>query len=76
VLGNWRGVIGPRGMSAAHVAFWDAALGKAVKTAEWKEVIEKHQLTDAYLNSGETKKFFAAEYARYKAILTELGMVK
>ena len=37
VMDTWRGVIGPRGMSAEQIAFWDQLLAKAVATDTWKQ---------------------------------------
>ena len=41
VFDNWRGVIGPRGMSAAQVGFWEEALATVVATDEWRRTWKK-----------------------------------
>ncbi|MDP1536968.1 MAG: tripartite tricarboxylate transporter substrate binding protein [Burkholderiales bacterium] len=76
VMDTWRGVIGPKGLTAAQVAFWDGVLAKAVTTDLWKQALEQNTWESNYLNSGQTRKLFDDEYAEYRAILGDLGMIK
>jgi putative tricarboxylic transport membrane protein len=75
VVDTWRGVIGPKGLDAAQIAFWDSIFKKAVATEAWKKAIERNVQQDEYLNSAQTKKMFDAEYAKYRTVLRELGML-
>ena len=75
-LSNWRAIIGPRGLSAAHVAFWENALARVVATEEWKKELESKNWDGRFLRSREFAKYMENEYAVTKAVLTELGMVK
>ena len=72
----WRGVIGPRGMTPAQIAYWDDVLGKLVKTDAWKKDLEQSQIEDVYRNSVETAKYLKVEYEESRAILTDLGLAK
>ena len=76
VMDTWRGVIGPKGMTPAQIAWWDGVLAKAVATPVWKEALEQNTWEANYLNSAQTRKQFDAEYADYRAILGDLGMIK
>jgi len=76
VAAFWRGVIGPKGMSPAQIAFWDAELAKLAASDEWKKYLADHQLEGDYRASRETRQFLEAEYTEYKAILGELGLAK
>lgn len=76
VFSNWRGLIGPRGLSAAQIAYWDDVFAKLSQTGEWKKDLENNSLEAVYLNSRETRKFLGAEHAQLKALLSELGMAK
>ena len=76
VMDTWRGVIGPKGMTREQIAFWDDVLSRAVKTELWKQTLEKNVLEPNYLDSSQTRKLFDADNAEFRAILTELGMVK
>ena len=76
VMDTWRGVIGPKGMTAAQIAWWDGVLAKAVATDIWKQALEQNTWEDNYLNSAQTRKLFDSEYAEYRTILGDLGMIK
>lgn len=76
VMDTWRGVIGPKGMTAAQIAWWDGVLAKVVATATWKEALEQNTWEANYLNSAQTRKLFDDEHAEYRVILGDLGMVK
>ncbi len=72
----WRGLAGPRGMTAAQVQFWDGALAKVVQTDEWKKQLERYDMVNVYKNSAETAKHWNAEYEEVKGVLAELGLAK
>ena len=72
----WRGVIGPRGMTPAQIAFWDDALGKVVKTEARKKDLEQSHIEDIYRNSTETAIYLKAQYEEARVILTDLGLAK
>ncbi len=75
-LSNWRAIIGPRGLSAAQVAFWEDVLSKVVATEEWKGVLEKQFWDGNFLRSREFAKYMDHEYAQTKAVMTDLGLAK
>jgi len=74
--GSWRAVQGPKGMSAAQLAYWDSLFRKLVQTEDWKKDLEENFWINAYAAAPEAKRVFDREYEEYKAILTELGMSK
>lgn len=76
VFANWRGVIGPRGLSAAQIAYWDEIFARLVETDEWKKDLERDLWKPNYLNSAESAKYLKAQYDELKAILAELGLAK
>lgn len=76
VMDTWRGVIGPKGMSAEQIAFWDQVLAKAVATEIWKREVERNVWEANYMNSSQTRKLFDADYAEYRVLLAELGLTK
>lgn len=75
-FGHWRGLFGPKGMSAAQVKAWDEALGKVVKTKTWKDGIAKQGWDDAYMPSAEYKAFLEKEGTSFEATFNELGIAK
>jgi putative tricarboxylic transport membrane protein len=76
VVSNWRGVVGPRGMSPGQVAFWEGALAKAAATEEWKEAGRKLLLSEEFLASGDFRKYLDEQYAEVKALLTALELAR
>jgi len=75
-VGAWRAIMGPPGMTAAQIAYWDDAFAKLVALPEWREDLDRNVLTATYRPSGEARKFMADEHAKYKALLTEVGLAK
>lgn len=76
VSANWRSVVGPRGLGAPQVAYWDQTLAAMVKSPEWQEALRVNQWEDEYMNSAATIKFMRDEYKELEALLTELGDAK
>ncbi len=76
VVSNWRGVVGPRGMSPGQIAFWEGALRKAIATESWKSELQKLLLTDEFLDSRDFRKYLDEERAEVKALLTALELAK
>ena len=76
VVDTWRGLVGPKDLSADEIAFWDELLRKVVGSPAWKKSLEQNLQQDNYLNSAQTRKLFDQEYAQYKSVLSDLGMLK
>ncbi len=76
VVSNWRGIIGPRGISAAQVAYWEQVFARTVKTSEWQTEAARSLWDESYLASRDMRNFMDGDNAATKAILTELGLAK
>ena len=76
VFSSWRTLIGPRGMGAEQVAYWEALMAKVSKEDVWLNELEQNGLTPAYLNAEATKKFLAQQAEQLRAILTDLGLAR
>jgi len=72
----WRGLAGPKAMTRAQIQFWDDALGKVVRTEEWKNDLARFEMENVYRNSADTARYWKAEHDEVKAVLTELGLAK
>ena len=76
IMDTWRGVIGPKGLTAEQIAFWDGVLARAVATAIWKETLEQNTWEANYLDSRATAQLFEADRTEYAGILRDLGLLK
>jgi putative tricarboxylic transport membrane protein len=75
VVGAWRGVSGPGGLSAEQVAFWEKALAAAVTSPEWKADLARLYWTDAYLDGAALRAHLERERGEMAAMLGELGLL-
>jgi putative tricarboxylic transport membrane protein len=73
---TWRGILGPKGMSPAQVTFWDQTLSRFTQDERWKKDLAAHHWGDNYLPSSKASTFLAQEYREFKAIISDLGLVK
>jgi putative tricarboxylic transport membrane protein len=76
VYGNWRAILGPKGLSGAQIAFWEEALRKMAETPEWKEDLERNYWTPSFGGSAQLAKELEKEYAYLKGILLDLGLAR
>lgn len=76
VWGNWRAIMGPKGMTPAQVATWEAALRKVVDSPEWKADLEKNYWSNDFTIGEQFKKDLAQDHAAMKLVLVELGLAK
>ncbi|HSQ05565.1 MAG TPA: tripartite tricarboxylate transporter substrate binding protein [Burkholderiales bacterium] len=74
LMDGWYCFVGPKGMTPAQVAYWDATLQKTVQNEDWKKFLVTSGWEWGYRNSRENAAFLRAEYDRTKALLTEVGM--
>jgi putative tricarboxylic transport membrane protein len=73
---TWRGFMGPKGMKAPEIAYWDAVFDKLAQTPDWKKDTEEQFWNADYLLSAKTKEHLDRENGVMKTILTDLGLAK
>jgi putative tricarboxylic transport membrane protein len=76
VYANWRGVVGPKGLNAAQIAYWDGVFAKLAQMPEWREELTRLLQDPVYLNSRETKTYFDSQHQELRAVLVDLGLAK
>lgn len=76
VIGNWRGVVGPPGMSPAGRERMLAMLDKMHGSKTWQETLKKQGWDDAYLSGDRFAAFLKEENTRIAAVLKDAGLVK
>lgn len=72
----WRGVFGPKDMSADAKKFWDDALKIMVESEQWKKEMQANNWETDYKKSDDFKAYLGAQETQVKDILTALGMQK
>ena len=76
VFGGWRSIMGPKGMPAAQVAYWENVLKQVVATPEWKADIERNFWAEDVAFGAKFAEDLKQEYAAMKSVLTELELAK
>jgi putative tricarboxylic transport membrane protein len=76
VIGNWRGVVGPPGMSAAGRKKLLAMLDRMHGSKTWQETLQKQGWDDAYLPGEKFAQFLKQENRRVAGVLKNVGLVK
>ena len=76
VYGGWRSIMGPKGLTAPQVAYWEGALRKASQSAEWKTELERNYWSDDFVTSVQFRKDLEKDYTDMKAVLVELGLAR
>jgi len=75
VIGSWRGVSGPPGLTADQVAFWEGVLSATVTTAEWKADLARHFWTEMFLCGDALRRHLECERNDMRNVLGALGLL-
>jgi putative tricarboxylic transport membrane protein len=70
---NWRSVVAPPGITPADRARLEGVMRAMVRSAAWREALERYRWLDRYLDGEAFARFVDTEEARVRAILNELG---
>jgi putative tricarboxylic transport membrane protein len=69
-----RGIIGPPGMPADAVAYYEDLLHKTSRSPGWQKFLTDNQLDDAFLNAKDTVTFLGQFEEQLRAILVQSGV--
>ncbi|GGE07319.1 tricarboxylic transport TctC [Marinithermofilum abyssi] len=72
----WRGVFGPKEMSAEAKAYWENTLKSLSKSGAWEEELKANRWEGDYKNSADFQRFLTGQEKQLRDILTEMGMAK
>ena len=76
VVSQWRGVVGPKGMSEAQVAYWERTLKRMTEADEWKQDLDKNYWVADFMSARQMRQFMDKDNAALKMFLGELGLIK
>lgn len=72
----FRAVVGPKGMAAPQVAYWETVMRKMTETAEWKQNVERRGWIPKFIGSRDCGEGLKAHYGMMREGLAELGLAK
>ena len=76
VQGNWTAIMGPKGLSAAQVAYWEDVLERTANHPQWKRYLEADSVEWTFVKSQPTRDFLKQDYDMIRSLLVELGMAR
>ena len=76
IEGNWRGVVGPKNLGSAEVAFWNSRLIEAAKSADWDINLKRNHWDADFMGSADSKRFLDRQYEELKSTLSVLRLSK
>jgi len=76
VFSSWRGVIGPKNMSAAQIWYWENVMDQVVRSDDWRKDMSANFWESNFMASADSRKFLKAQYDEYKSVLTEVGLAR
>ena len=71
-----RVLIGPKGMAAPQIAYWENAMRKVTETPEWRADIEQNLWLDNFAIRDQLRASWVQENATMKALLGDLGLAR
>lgn len=72
----WRGIFGPKDMSADAKKYWEDTLKKMVESDQWKKEVQANNWQTEFKKSDDFKSYLAGQETQIKDIMTALGMQK
>jgi len=76
VSGSWRGVMGPKDLPPAQLAFWENAMRQVSQHTGWKADIERNYWSEDFAIGAQLRKDLEKDYADTKKVLVDIGLAK
>ena len=76
VIGAWRGVTGPAGLTADQVRFWEGILRTATEQPVWHEELKRLCWSPMHRQGEELLGYLESERSEFAAVLGGLGLLK
>lgn len=76
VWGAWRGILGPKDMTADQIAWWEDKLRAIVSSPDWKPVADENYWRTSFRNHAETVAMLESEREEYRKALKTLGLIE
>lgn len=76
VVTNWRGMVGPKNLGKAEVAYWEQVFEKLSKNQQWIDLMKKYGWGNDYMNHREFTKFLEEQTQELRETFANLGLLK
>jgi len=76
IIGAWRGITGPAGITPVQVAYWEGVLKAATQQSIWREELSCLSWSPMYQDGAALRTYLDKERAEFVATLRELGLLK
>jgi putative tricarboxylic transport membrane protein len=76
VIGNWTAIMGPKGLTAAQIAYWEDLLERSFNHPMWKSMLDADALEHDFRKAQASREVMTRDYETERKMLAELGMVK
>ena len=76
VIGAWRGVSGPAGLTPAQIKFWERVVTAAAAQPCWQEDLKRLSWSPMIQTGSALRSYLDRERAEFVAVLGELGLLK
>ncbi|MDP2356634.1 MAG: tripartite tricarboxylate transporter substrate-binding protein [Beijerinckiaceae bacterium] len=76
VIGAWRGVTGPVGLSPAQIAYWERVVTAAAAQPVWQEELARLNWSPLLATGPALDAYLDTERAEFVTVLDELGLLK
>jgi len=73
---NYRGMIGPKGMTPGQVQFWEGVFAAMDKDESWRTALDRNLWVAHFLNGRDTRKYWDELSVPVRATLDDLGLLK
>lgn len=75
-VSNWRGFVGPKGMTGVQVAYWEQFMRRLAESDEWKKELDANFWSSDLKGGAPYRMQMDEDNAQLRAFLTELGLAK
>lgn len=76
VVSQWRILIGPKGMTAPQIAYWENVMRRMIEADDWKKELADNFWASNFQTGAESRKFLARDHEDARAFLSELGLAR
>jgi putative tricarboxylic transport membrane protein len=74
-VANWRGILGPKGMTEEQIAYWVDVLEKTVATEEWQQSLAAAYREGEFIPHAEFVTYMAEQEEAISSLVDELGLL-